>query len=191
MIEVEVKAKINDFNSMKEKLNEIGAEKTHIEHQEDIYFNSPVRDFAKSDEALRIRKVSCDGPFETFITYKGPKIDENSKTRKEIEVKIEDPYKVSEIFKYLNFTKTANVVKDRTIYKLDQYIISLDDVVGLEPYMEIEIDLEENTDFQEELNKIFEIFKKLDIITGFERTSYLELLENKKNNKISKKISKN
>ena len=51
MIEVEVKAKIDNFEDMREKLNNLGAVKTKEEFQEDIYFNSPIVDFAKTDEA--------------------------------------------------------------------------------------------------------------------------------------------
>lgn len=180
MIEVEVKAKIKNFDLIKNQLDKIGVEKTHLEHQEDKYFNSPVRDFAKTDEALRIREVTIAESSETFITYKGPKIDENSKIRKEVEVKIEDSNKIIDILKSLSFIEAKKVIKDRTIYKLGQYIISLDDVAGLGPYMEIETDLEEGSGYQAEVEKIFDIFKKLGIVDGFERTSYLELLELKK-----------
>ena len=55
MIEVEVKAKIDNFEDMRKKLNDLGAIKTKEEFQEDIYFNSLIVDFAKTDEALRIR----------------------------------------------------------------------------------------------------------------------------------------
>lgn len=56
MIEVEVKAHVSDFKGVKQRLIEIGAERIGEEHQEDTYFNAPHRDFAKTDEALRIRK---------------------------------------------------------------------------------------------------------------------------------------
>ena len=44
MIEVEVKAKIDNFEDMREKLNNLNV-KTKEEFQEDIYFNSPIVDF--------------------------------------------------------------------------------------------------------------------------------------------------
>ena len=44
--------------------------------------------------------------------------------------------------------------------------------------MEIEIALEDGTDYNEAQDKIFDLFKELGITDGFERTSYLELLEN-------------
>ena len=177
MIEVEVKAKIESFDEMRKKLDEIGAVKVKTEHQEDRYFNSPVKDFAETDEALRIRETRSDEKHNLFITYKGPKIDAKSKTREEVEMEIEDADKCSKIFENLGFKEVRTVVKDREYYKYENYEISLDDVHGLEPYMEIEISLEDNCDYTEAQNSIFELFEKLGITDGFERTSYLELLE--------------
>ena len=181
MIEVEVKAKINSFDEMRKRLDEINAIKTKIEYQSDRYFNSPVKDFAQTDEALRIREtISNQGEKEVhnlFITYKGPKIDAKSKTREEVEMKIEDRDKCSKIFENLGFKEVRTVIKDREYYSFENYEISLDNVHGLDPYMEIEISLEDNSDYSKAQENIFELFEKLGITDGFERTSYLELLE--------------
>ena len=177
MIEVEVKAKIRSFDEMRKRLDEINAVKVKTEHQEDRYFNSPVRDFAQTDEALRIRETKSDDKHNLFITYKGPKIDAKSKTREEVEMEIEDADKASKIFENLGFKEVRTVVKDREYYQYENYEISLDTVHGLEPYMEIEISLEDNSDYSKAQESIFELFEKLGITDGFERTSYLELLE--------------
>lgn len=178
MIEVEVKAKIDGFSEMEEKLEKIGATKTKEEFQEDIYFNSPVVDFAKTDEALRIRTTKENDNTNIFITYKGPKIDKKSKTRHEIEMGIEDSQKCSEVFEAIGFKRVRTVRKNRKYYSYENFEISLDDVEGLDPYMEIEIALGDSEDYNEAQNSIFELFEKLGITDGFERTSYLELLEN-------------
>ena len=178
MIEVEVKAKIDSFEDMKKRLNELGALKSKNEFQEDMYFNSPVVDFAKTDEALRIRTTKENDKSNIFITYKGPKIDENSKTRKEIEMGIDDSEKCAGIFEAIGFERVRAVRKNRQYYTYENFEISLDDVEGLEPYMEIEIALEDNSDYDDAQKSIFELFEKLGITDGFERTSYLELLEN-------------
>ena len=177
MIEVEVKAKINNFEEMREKLNKINAIKVKTEHQEDRYFNSPVKDFAQTDEALRIRETKSEDKHDLFITYKGPKIDKKSKTREEYEMKIEDAEKCSKIFESLGFNEVRTVIKNREYYKYENFEISLDDVEGLEPYMEIEISLDDGSDYSKAQQDIFDLFEKLDVIDGFERTSYLELLE--------------
>ena len=174
MIEVEVKAKINSFNEMESKLKALGAIKIQKEFQEDIYFASPIVDFAKTDEALRIRTTNKD----TFITYKGPKLNKQAKTRKEVEMSIESAAKAKDILEEIGFKEVRTVRKNRQYYIYENFEISLDDVEGLNPYMEIEIALEDSEDYSDAQDRIFELFEKLDITDGFERTSYMELLEN-------------
>ena len=179
MIEVEVKARIDSFEEMEKRLKDLGAVKTKDEFQEDIYFASPIVDFAETDEALRIRTTNND----TFITYKGPKLNEKAKTRKEVEMTIESAAKASDIFTEIGFTPARTVRKNRQYYRYENFEISLDDVEGLPPYMEIEIALNDSEDYTEAQNRIFKLFEKLDITDGFERTSYMELLENLNNEK--------
>ena len=119
MIEVEVKAKIRSFDEMRKRLDEINAVKVKTEHQEDRYFHSPVRDFAQTDEALRIRETKLDDKYNLFITYKGPKIDAKSKTREEVEMGIEDADKAAKIFENLGFKEVRTVIKDREYYKYE------------------------------------------------------------------------
>ena len=94
-----------------------------------------------------------------------------------LEMEIEDADKCSKIFENLGFKEVRTVVKDREYYKYENYEISLDNVHGLDPYMEIEISLDDDSDYTKAQESIFELFEKLGITDGFERTSYLELLE--------------
>lgn len=174
MIEVEVKARINSFKEMEERLENIGAAKTKTEFQEDIYFQSPIVDFGQTDEALRIRTTNND----TFITYKGPKLNKKAKTRKEVEMSIESAEKARDILEEVGFKAARTVRKTRQYYRCENFEISLDDVEGLPPYMEIEIALSDSEDYTEAQDKIFELFERLGITDGFETTSYMELLEN-------------
>ena len=173
MIEVEVKAKIDSFEEIEKRLENIGAQKSKTEFQEDIYFASPIVDYAKTDEALRIRTTDND----IFITYKGPKLNDKAKTRKEVEMSIESAAKAKDIFEEIGFKPARTVRKHRQYYTYENFEISLDDVEGLPPYMEIEIALEDDEDYSKAQGKIFELFEKLGITEGFERTSYMELLE--------------
>ena len=174
MIEVEVKARIDSFKEMEEKLEELGAVKSKTEFQEDIYFASPIVDFGKTDEALRVRTTDND----IFITYKGPKLNSEAKTRKEVEMSIESAEKAKDIFLEIGFKEARTVRKSREYYTYENFEISLDNVEGLPPYMEIEIGLDDNNDYSDAQNEIFKLFEKLGITDGFERTSYMELLEN-------------
>jgi len=149
VIEVEVKAKIDSFDEMEERIVKIGGKQTKTEFQEDLYFNSPVVDFAETDEALRIRTTNE----EIFITYKGPKINKEAKTRKEVEMAIENAEKGTDILESIGFKKVRTVRKNRKYFEYENFEISLDDVEGLDPYMEIEIALPDGTDYKEEVEK--------------------------------------
>lgn len=181
MIEVEIKAKIENPKKEIEKLDELGAKYSHTERQHDIYFNAPDKDYKKTDEALRIRSIpKNDTEFENILTYKGPKLNNISKTRKEVEVKINSVEKMSEILENLGFKKSSTVDKIRRIFTYKNYTITIDKLKTLGTYMEIEEVVDEKSNIDEICENIMQIFKKLDITDNFERTSYLELLEEKR-----------
>ena len=95
MIEVEVKARAPE--DMAEKIAALGAILLVVENHQDLYFNSPLRDFIVSDEALRIR-IKEEG---ARLTYKGPKLDQTTKSRLERTVKIDDPQQMEQILSIL------------------------------------------------------------------------------------------
>ena len=103
-------------------------------------------------------------------------MDKISKTRKEIEVAVEDPLKVADIFQNLSFRPVATVRKNRIIYTMGELIITLDEVQGVGSFVEIEKETEEGEDTKEALDEIFATYSKIGINDGFERSSYLELM---------------
>ena len=82
MLEIEVKYRVDDFGPVEARLRDWGAAQSEERDDADTYFNAPHRDFAQTDEALRVRRIGE----RSFVTYKGPKIDRTTKTRTEIEV---------------------------------------------------------------------------------------------------------
>ena len=85
MLEVELKFPLDDALSLRERLVSVGAEAKSMVVQSDAYFNHPARDFAQTDEALRIRTVGD----ESVVTYKGPKLGGSAKTRFELEFQLD------------------------------------------------------------------------------------------------------
>ncbi|WP_048147974.1 class IV adenylate cyclase [Palaeococcus ferrophilus] len=173
MIEVEVKGYANGsvMKAVKEKFNLM-----RREMHEDTYYQHPCRDFAETDEALRIRVKRFNGHFEAFLTYKGPKIDERSKTRREIEVTIEDPDKYEELLKALGFREVTTVRKVREKYFVRKgVVVALDEVEELGTFIEAETLVEEGQDVEGAVKELVELLKSLGV-KRFERRSYLELL---------------
>ncbi|MCL2141865.1 MAG: class IV adenylate cyclase [Methanimicrococcus sp.] len=172
-LEIEVKIKMM-HEAMKQDLIRNGAVYAGTEQQHDIYFNSPIRDFSKTDEALRIRSV--DGKGE--ITYKGQKLDTVSKTRPEFNSPADEEM-MSKILKALGFFESGSVIKSREIYNWDGFSIGFDTIKGLGEFVEIESNLKnaDHQTVQNETDRIFQFLKKYGITKADSiKTSYLEMV---------------
>ena len=173
MIEVEVKARVYDPKLMERSIIALGASPIGIEAQVDTYYSAPYRDFAKTDEALRIRVQDN----KCFLTYKGAKMDSISKTRKEYEVEVNDADNMGNILSSLNFTPVATIVKRRKKYRLGDFIISLDEVRNLGNFMEVEVSIRDSKSHEDKVESIFGLFEKLGISRDDSiRKSYLEMI---------------
>jgi adenylate cyclase class 2 len=108
------------------------------------------------------------------MTYKGPKLDTRSKTREEIEQPIEFE-SMAITLRRLGFKDFLRVEKVRTDYSWEGIIISLDRVVGLGDFVEMEV---KDEDRERGLERILDLKTRLDV-KGNETRSYLELIMEK------------
>ncbi len=109
--------------------------------QDDTYWDHPNRDFADTDEALRIRRESAPGDeanASVRLTYKGPRVDTDTKTRIEREIGVTDGAQLRSILEALGFEEAGSVRKRRAVYVEDDINICLDEVDGLGEFVEIE-----------------------------------------------------
>lgn len=195
MIEVEIKVKIDNPDDMRKKFVERnGIYKMSLLH-EDTYFNMPegLRDFRKSDEALRIRKsieshIDRKEPRQKpkyFITYKGKKLDSTTKTRKELESIVEEGEKLKEILKSLGFREFFTVEKERELYEFEyngNKIEALIDYLPIlkEHFIEVEIISDSNEEIDKTTQILFNFLNTLGISEERSiRKSYLELIADK------------
>lgn len=175
MIEVEVKARAPE--DIAERIATLGAVLLVVENHQDLYFNSPLRDFIVSDEALRIR-IKEGG---ARLTYKGPKLDQTTKSRLERTVKIDDPQQMEQILSSLGFVLSAQVRKRRSKYSYEGAVLAIDEVEGLGRFVEVEAEGEGEGDYEEQKRKVLSILSRLGLNESI-RSSYLQLLEEKKKN---------
>lgn len=177
-LEVEQKFRIDDAAALRRRLDELGTVFHTPIAQADHYFNHPSRDFAVTDEAVRIRSVGD----HNFITYKGPKLDRAVKTRREMELPLGDGAAVAEQFgellTTLGFRSTAVVRKSRTPGSLDwngvHYEVCWDEAEGLGTFLEIEL-LVDADRADEARDHILGLQSALGLTT-VERRSYLAML---------------
>jgi len=192
VIEVEIKVIISDPDQIRKKFDDSNGVYKLSLHHEDTYFNMPkgLRDFKKTDEALRLRKSIefnrenglIPQKINYFITYKGRKIDKTTKTREEIEVKLNETENMKNLLNLLGFQEVFTVIKERELYDFkfqDTRIEALIDYLPiLEQYfIEVEILAETINKVEKAKDILFQFlenfgFKKEESI----RTSYLELV---------------
>lgn len=178
MLEVEMKFPVADFAAVERELATAGARRTDTRQEIDQYFNAPDRDFARTDEALRLRRIDM----ANVVTYKGPKQDAQTKTRVELEVPLVEGVAAAESFTqlliHLGYRPVAVVRKRRQIYGLERGTLSLevclDEVEDVGRFVELETLVPED-----QLADARRVVQDLAAALGLsrsERRSYLELL---------------
>jgi adenylate cyclase class 2 len=178
MLEVEMKFPVPDFTAVERRLTEWGARPCAARQDVDQYLNAPDRDFAKTDEALRLR---CIGD-ANFLTYKGPKRDAQTKTRTELEIPLRDGSAAADemfrLFQHLGYRPVRQVRKQRRVLELERdgfhLEACLDEVEHVGKFVELEIQAPE-----ERLDAAREVLLRTAGELGLsasERRSYLELL---------------
>jgi pantoate--beta-alanine ligase len=145
MLEVEMKFRVDDTAALAAKLAKWKRlpDRKEVDH----YFNAPDRDFARTDEAFRIRSVGN----KNFVTYKGPKTDTVPKTRFELELPLADGPAAADEWKEfldrLGYRLTGIVRKSRRSYsqKVNGFEVqaTIDTVEELGTFAEIEVVVEE------------------------------------------------
>ncbi|WP_121742822.1 class IV adenylate cyclase [Natronorubrum halophilum] len=178
MYEVEVKVPAA-LEAVRTRLEALDADRERVISQEDTYYDAPHRSFVETDEALRIRRESEpeSGDDETRITYKGPLLDDESKSREEFETAVEDDATMDAILTNLGFEPAATVRKERERFGLEGYTITLDAVDGVGEYVEVETAVEAESDLESARNGAYEVLERLNLDPNDQlRTSYLGLL---------------
>ncbi len=179
MVEVEAKLRLPScslLGELRSRLQRLGAELLEEKVEEDTYYQHPCRDFAATDEALRLR-VTSTGAVEA--TYKGPKrVLGRGKARSEytLHLRPDELGEARAVLLALGFKPVATVRKTRAYYRLGNLLITLDTVEGLGCFAEIEYAARDASP-EEAMKAIDEAIEKLGL-QGAEpvHRSYLELL---------------
>jgi len=135
-MEIEIKAKVGDFKSIKQKLVRMGVRRIKEVHQIDEYYSLYKRPLCKikSGDIVRIRynKNEKSGRFEYHSTRSLFASDE-------YEVAVGDVLMLKRIMKKMRARVEAVVEKQREYYRKGRLEIVLDSVKKLGKYVEVEI----------------------------------------------------
>jgi len=177
-LEVELKFPLTESQSVVAALNRLGAVWRETITQTDGYFAHPSRDFVATDEALRLRAVGE----RNFITYKGPKLDSTTKTRREIEIEYATGgtahQRFSSLLEAVGFHLAGEVRKQRQCGHIQwqgrEIELALDEVAGLGSFLELEL-LVPAAELEEAKSTLQSLAAELQLGAS-ERRGYLDLL---------------
>jgi len=186
--EVEQKFRVADTAAVERRLVALAARFRDPVEQVDRYFNHPCRDFARTDEALRLRRTGA----EVMVTWKGPRIDTATKTRLEMELGLAQAAPLpggpqggqatidrwTELLEALGFRRVRDVAKRRRPARVPwqgtEVEVALDTVAGLGDFLELELQSGAG-EVPQATACIAALARELGC-TAPERRSYLELL---------------
>jgi adenylate cyclase class 2 len=184
MYEVEVKLAA-DHEVVRERLEALGAERLWCAVQTDTYYDAPHREFAETDEALRVRREADEDAYEreedddeatVKLSYKGPLVEVESKTREEHETAVTDGEALAGVLERLGFTPAFTVEKRRTFYEYGGYTVTLDEVTDIGEFVEVEREAAES-DVASVREGAIALLEELGLDPDEQiRTSYLGLL---------------
>jgi adenylate cyclase class 2 len=169
---------VESIEDVRRQILALGATPKETTVQVDEYLNDPLRDFAKMDLALRIRR-SDD---QYFVTFKGPNLDPAAKIRTEIETPMVDRVAANMIrdtFLGIGFFSVASVKKKRETLELEwqghRVEVCLDAVAEVGEFVEIELVVGSRSEMDAAKTALESLAENLGLTDSI-RTSYLELL---------------
>ncbi len=176
--EVEIKFRSADHERLRRQLEALGAVAGPADAQVDTYLNHPSRDFARTGEAFRLRRIGS----ENRITYKGPRHEGPTKTREEIELPFaegEETFdQLMRLFENLGFRPVATIRKTRTTFRLpdrpDHLEVALDRAEGLGDFAEVELIAATESELPDAQAAVLAVARELGL-TEVEPRSYLRM----------------
>lgn len=182
-VEVEVKIPVCGLEDTIKRLEQCGFCLAGTCWEEDVYYNSAHYDLREQDKALRIRRITDldTGKIQAEFNCKGPKLDQISVSRTELEMRLETPEILERILEELGFLPVPCAVKKtRFTYTRGRITAAVDQVEGLGDYLELEIIGQGEEQRSACLKEIEATMKEL----GYEqkdtiRNSYLSMLQKK------------
>lgn len=169
-MEIEIRAKVDNLQKMKKKLEDIGASFEEEKKQIDYIFKrkgEEKKDQGPGDFILRIRDSN-----KNILTFKA--LTDTAGVWEEHQTVIDDTKEMRIILERIGFVCCLTMIKKRIKGNLGDFEVCLDDVEGLGPHIEVELE----SDNKEKAKKmIMDLLGKLGIDEkNVEHKGYVALL---------------
>jgi predicted adenylyl cyclase CyaB len=128
VLEIEVKIKVENLESLRQNLLSLGARLERERFSEDnTLYDFHSRSLYQKRCALRLRLVGK----KAFLTFKGtPQKSRSFKVREEFETEIRDEKQIKKILRALGFVPVFSYQKHRTLFRTSRLKICLDETAA-------------------------------------------------------------
>jgi adenylate cyclase class 2 len=135
MLETEVKIKITDPASIREKILAASAQLEKEKYfEENILYDFPDQTLLSKKQAIRLRTIGK----KNYLAFKGaPQKSRSFKIREEFETEVKNPQHQKKILKNLGLQPTFQYQKHRTVFRMKSLKICLDEM-SIGNYLELE-----------------------------------------------------
>lgn len=135
-MEIEIKAQVDNLDSIRKRLRQLGIKMTKSVHQMDEYYSLYKRPYNKVNRGDILRVRYNHGEREGRLEYHTTK---NKYATEEFEVAVGDVRELKKILRKMKAKREVIVNKRREYYRKGRFTITLDQVKVLGVFVEIEI----------------------------------------------------
>lgn len=178
MREIEVKAQVVDFDSVRAALEQRAIQLSDPVTQHDVVWGKPGVTGYNGDPWLRLRTESISGETRHIFTLKRSVTGQLDSIEHETEVA--DPSAIAAIALELGFVQYVAITKTRQKAYLGDTELCLDSVENLGDYIEAEKLTEETADFDEITDELWTLLEGLGVSRDDQVTDGYDTLMNKK-----------
>ena len=183
MIEVEIKAKLENFDEVRDNFSKLGVWLENSEKQLDIMFGK--EEFLDEEHKLK------EGSIMARIRQKGDKVvvcfKEINRKHGEFEAEFETPdlEHAKRFLEKLGFEEAFSIEKQRENYGYKKFSIALDDVKELGKFIEIEKIVNKQEEKDKALQECIDLLKFLYPGAKIEKNKYGDMMQDRINAKKS------
>jgi adenylate cyclase class 2 len=139
-VEIEAKMKVPDLSAVRVRLQELAGERRGAVVETNTFFDTKDHSLLAKDQGLRLRHTKDPNTHAEVatITFKGPRLHGQLKSREERELTVSSAKEAMALLESLGFMRVLTFQKRRETWLLEGCHVELDELPHLGVFVEIE-----------------------------------------------------
>ena len=139
MVEVEVKAVVEDMSARERRILGAGATETFAGRMRDLRYDTPDHRLAAVDQVLRVRVYGSGAGEAAHLDWKGPtRVEAGLKAREELTTGAADLAGLTAILEALGYVVTREIERDVRVYRVGAATVRFERYPRMDDLVEVE-----------------------------------------------------